>query len=130
MKDKFYIKAAIGLAILGVVIFIVTYNIRSRQIDDYIEHMTGAVDNVEDDDVIDITAIKVGYEGKTYTLDEFVELDELPVIVDILIMQSDGTMSNKPAYVSFAVDGSEEIEYIDGSYGRLILPEKYNKGES
>lgn len=131
MKDensKFYLKAIIGLAVLGALVFAVTFVVRSRQLDNYVDNLHGAVDDTEPEEEFDITALKVGYDGKTYTLDEFVALDEIPVVVDVLIMQSDGTMDNKPAYVSFAVDDEDSIKYVDGAYGRLILPEKYNKG--
>ena len=50
------------------------------------------------------------------------------MVVDILIAQSDGMMANKPAYVSYALDDTDSITYVDGAYGRLILPAKYNKG--
>lgn len=131
MKDdnsKFYLKAIVGLALLGVLVFAVTFFVRSKQLDNYVENLSGAVDDTEPEEEFDITALKVGFEGETYTLDEFVLLDEIPVVIDVLIMQSDGTLDNKPAYVSFAVDDTESIQYVDGEYGRLILPMKYNKG--
>ena len=121
-------RVAIGLVILGVLVFAITYCIRSAQLDDYAESLGNAVYDTEEDESVDISAIKVGYEGKTYTLDEFVDLEEIPVVVDILIAQSDGMMANKPAYVSYALDDTDSITYVDGAYGRLILPAKYNKG--
>lgn len=123
-------RVAFGLVILGVVAFLITFGIRSWQLDRSVEGMGNAVsDLTESAESIDITAIKVGYSGKTYTLDEFVELDEIPTVIDILIMQEGGTMDSKPAYVSYATDSTDSIQYVDGAYGRLILPAKYNKGE-
>lgn len=123
-------RVVIGLLVLGVLAFCITYCIRSIQLDRDVEGMGNAVsDLVEETEFVDITAIKVGYEGKTYTLDEFVELDDIPVVVDILIMQEGGTLDSKPAYVSYATDDTDSIQYLDGAYGRLILPSKYNKGE-
>lgn len=121
-------RVAIGLVVLGVLAFAITFCIRSWQLDQYASGMGNAVEDVAEEDSVDIAAIKVGYDGKTYTLDEFVELEELPVVVDILIMQADGTLANKPAYVSYATDDSDSIQYVDGAYGRLILPARYNKG--
>lgn len=122
-------RVVIGLILLGLVSFVITFCIRSWQIDNEVKNLTGAVQIETEEPSIDISALKVGYDGKTYTLDEFVELDEIPVVVDILIMQADGTLDNKQAYVSFADDSTDSIQYIDGVYGRLILPMEYNKGE-
>lgn len=122
-------RVAIGLVVLGVLAFVITFCIRSWQIDNEVTHLQGAVQVEPEEPGVDISAMKIGYDGKTYTLDEFVELDEIPVVVDILIMQEDGTMSNKQAYVSYAADSTDGIQYIDGVYGRLILPMAYNKGE-
>lgn len=126
-KDRFWPITIISLLILGAITFGVTFGIRTWQLNRYEEELFNAVDSSEEDsDTIDISAIKVGYEGQTYTLDEFVELDEIPVIVDILIMDADGELSNKQAYVSCSVDNSDMIQYIDGVYGRLIIPSRYS----
>lgn len=127
-KDKqFWGFAAIFLVVVGVLTWAVTYGIRTWQINQEMENLGNAVMTQPSEEPIDIKALKVGYEGKTYTLDEFVELDEIPIVVDILIMEDDGTMSSRQAYVSCGVDGSDEIQYVDGVYGRLILPMKYSE---
>lgn len=123
---RFWFGAMTVIVVIGIVVFAATYMIRSWQIEQLNSSMRAAVDIVEEPEPIDISTIMVGYEGATYTLDEFVELDEIPVIVDVLIMQDDGTGSMKQAYVSLGVDDSDTIQYIDGVYGRLILPEKYS----
>ena len=121
-------RVIIGLILLGAVTFAITFGIRCWQIDREVERLTVVVGEVEEEPVVDISAMKIGYDGKTYTLDEFVELDEIPVVVDVLIMNADGELSYKSAYVSFDVEDTESIQYIDGVYGRLILPARYNKG--
>lgn len=127
--DRKNIRVAIALVVLGALTFLVTYGIRSWQIDRYVEQLTGAVDSRdEEEDSFDITALKIGYDGKTYTLTEFVELDEIPVVIDVLIMQDNGELASKSAYVSYSTEDTDDIQYIDGPYGRLILPSKYNKG--
>lgn len=127
-ERNFWITAGVSLAFIGLLSFAITFAIRSWQIDRYVdEQLKAAVDGVEETDSPDIAAMKIGYGGKTYTIDEFLRLDEIPVIVDILIMESDGSISNRQSYVSCAVDGSEEIRYVDGVYGRLIIPMKYSE---
>lgn len=122
-------RVGIGLVILGIIAFVIAYGIRSVQLEYYADSLDNAVSDSEEEEAgVDISAIKVGYEGETYTLEEFVLLEEIPTVVDILIMQADGTMDNKQAYVSYAVDDSASIQYVDGVYGRLILPAQYGEG--
>ena len=126
-EKGFWIMALSVLAAIGIATFVITYFIRSAQIDNEVANVGSAVGDLQTSSPgVDIAALKVGYDHKTYTLDEFVELDEIPVVVDILIMQENGVMSNKQAYVSCATDDTDEIHYVDGVYGRLILPKKYS----
>lgn len=127
-KDKrFWGFAAIFLVVVGILTWAITYGIRTWQINQDIEHLGNAVMTQSSEEPVGIKALKVGYEGKTYTIDEFLSLDEIPVIVDVLIMDAEGSMSNRQAYVSCAADGSDEVRYVDGVYGRLIIPMKYSE---
>lgn len=128
MKERGNSRVIWYLVVLGLCAFVITYCFRSWQLENYMESLGNAVDSVEEEPEFDITALKIGFSGSTYTLDEFVALEEIPVVVDVLIMQDNGELVNKPAYVSYDTEDSDDIQYIDGQYGRLILPAKYNKG--
>lgn len=117
----------LGLVLLGAAVFAITFGITCLKLDAEVENLGNAMELTEPEESVDISAIKIGFDGNTYTLTEFAELEEKPVVVDVLIMEQDGTMSKKQAYVSFDTDDSESIQYIDGAYGRLILPKHYNK---
>lgn len=123
----FFIALTIFIIICGVIWFAV-YTFRSHQIDAYVADLDVAVsdDELEAEEVVDISLVKVVVDEKTYTIPEFLELDEIPTVVDVMIMYSDSDVQTKSAYVSY-VDDSEDVEYIDGTYGRLLVPQEYNK---
>lgn len=122
-------RVVVAIALFGVVVFAATFAIRSWQIDRFTENLRNAVSDIEvQEEPFDITLLKVGYAGATYTLPEFIMLDDIPTVVDILIMQDNGVMETKPAYVSYATSPEEkDIRYVDGVYGRLILPMEYSR---
>lgn len=112
--------------IVCVGIFIGVYVLRTQQLDDYVnglEAADGSSSVTESTEMPALDMIKIGIDGKTYTIPELATLDEIPTIVDVIIMYEDGSLGSKQAYISYANDDSvTEAEYIDGDYGRLILP--------
>lgn len=107
-------------------IFIGVYVLRTQQLDDYVnglEAADGSSSVTESTEMPDLDMIKIGIDGKTYTIPELAKLDEIPTVVDVIIMYEDGSLGSKQAYISYSNDDSvTEAEYIDGDYGRLILP--------
>lgn len=107
-------------------IFIGVYVLRTQQLDDYVnglEAADGSSSVTESTEMPALDMIKIGIDGKTYTIPELAKLDEIPTVVDVIIMYEDGSLGSKQAYISYANDDSvTEAEYIDGDYGRLILP--------
>lgn len=106
------------LAIWGVV-----YSIRSAQIDKQIEAMQPADTNATVEAVVteEITIVRVVVDGESCSLKEFIELEEIPSVVDVVVYYADDNVVEKPAYISYG--DIEDVEYIDNVYGRIILPE-------
>lgn len=114
-------------------IFVGTYCLRTKQLDDYVNSLEAADSSsnvTESTEMLALDMIKIGIDGKTYTIPELAGLDEIPTIVDVIIMYEDGSLGSKQAYVSYANDDSiTDAEYIDGDYGRLILPKSMRHKE-
>lgn len=119
--------------VICVGIFIGVYTLRTKQLDNYVsslEAADGSSTVTESTEMPDLDMIKIGIDGKTYTIPELATLDKIPTIVDVIIMYKDGSLGSKQAYVSYANDDSvTEAEYIDGDYGRLILPKSIHHEE-
>lgn len=114
-------------------IFIGVYVLRTQQLDNYVnglEAADGSSSVTESTEMPALDMIKIGIDGKTYTIPELATLDEIPTIVDVIIMYEDGSLGSKQAYISYSNDDSvTEAEYIDGDYGRLILPKSMHHGD-
>lgn len=127
-----------GIRIISVLTIIITmiiivgiwgvvYNIRSLQLDKQVEAMQPADTNTITGTVEmeEITTVRVVIDGEACSLKEFVELEEIPSVVDVVVYYTDENVVEKPAYISYA--DVEDVEYIDNVYGRIILPEAINK---
>ena len=126
-KGKFRIKdlfknvvfdVIAGVVLLGC-LWVLVYGLRSRMIDNYVNSLEPAVTMEEDENKV--KALKVVIDGKTYTTKEFMELEEFPVVVEVIIAYEDGTMETKNCYVSFNKEVTD-FTYRDGVYGRILLP--------
>lgn len=101
----------------------IVYSIRSAQIDKQVEAMQPADTDTIVDAVIteEIISVRVVIDGESCGLDEFVKLEEIPTVVDVVVYYADDNVVEKPAYISYG--DAEDVEYVDNVYGRIILPE-------
>ena len=128
-----------SFVVIGVVLFLgflvgiwfATYTIRSKQIDSEVDAIIAAQgEAVEVVEETVVKGVKVYIDDNSYTLPELQNLDELPTIVDIVVMYEDNNMKSKQAYISYSDDDSiTDIEYLDNEYGRIILPQSMKKPE-
>lgn len=102
------------------------FTIRQIQINKSVEEMKAA-DGLIDDSILqqDITTVRVHINDNTYSLKEFTELDEIPTTVNVLVYYEGGSIVEKPSYVSY--DEVDTVEYIDNTYGRIIVPNSLHK---
>lgn len=125
MKNKkviFGILVAIGLTSL----WFITFNVRSIMIDNEIENLQKADDSQDDYNEVDnIVDVKAVIDGVNIELKDLQSLDKLPTTLDVIITYDEGKVSEKPAYISYS--DVTEAEYIDNSYGRILLPESWYK---
>lgn len=121
MKDKVILLSifVIFLAIL----WIIVYNIRLFQIEKAIKNMNYASEFTEEQNNIKI--VKVLIDDETYTVNEFTERDNIPTVVDVMVLYDNGEVETKSAYVSY--DDIDDAIYEDGAHGRLILPQGLRK---
>lgn len=71
---------------------------------------------------LEILSVKVQYEDMFYTMQEYMSFEhQAGDVVNVEVVYADGSVEVKPAYVTMGVD-TTDVEYIDGAYGRIILP--------
>ena len=70
-------------------IFIGVYVLRTQQLDDYVnglEAADGSSSVTESTEMPALDMVKIGIDGKTYTIPELATLDEIPTVVDVIII--------------------------------------------
>lgn len=120
------IVMAVLFVIFILVLWFSVYFVRQKLIDKQVNSMQTA-EGVETTVAVDseIDHVRVVLGENTYSLYEFAELNSDETIVNVLVYYDDGNIVEKQAYISYSED-TEDAEYIDSSYGRIIFPQKYN----
>lgn len=131
-KIKNFCILLIVLACIGLVTFVIAFEVRTKQIDTYvknIKYVNSDSTSSPKDSTDNVKALKVVVNKKTYNVVEFMKLKKIPTVVDVIVMYKDSNkMVKKPAYVSYNGDKSvKDFVYQDDKYGRLILPSSLSK---
>lgn len=127
MKNRNKVLLVLLFVVLLVVIWVVTFTIRSAQIDKAVEGLSSYENLQESEEAISIDSISVVIDNEKLSLDDFVNLETIPTIVDVEVTYKDGSILTKQAYVSYD-DNISDIKYEeDSAYGRLIVPSTYKK---
>lgn len=113
-------KTIICLSFIAFVLsaMVIAYIIRSNQLENEIENMKANVQYEKEEPQYKFIDVEVS--GVAYTLDDFKALEDIPTVVDVHVEYDDGIIVKKQAYVSYSND-VESIEYIDDTYGRIII---------
>lgn len=106
-----------------IAIWLITYFIRSAQIDDYVESINYVNDTETESSGSVVKLVTVTIDGVDYTLDDLKDKTDLPTVVDVTVTYTDDSTVTKSAYISY-VDSKDikEVSYQDNEYGRVIIP--------
>lgn len=115
-------------ALICVGIWFVTYTIRGRQLDDYVNSIEYVNNEETESASATVKLVTVTIDGVDYTLDTLKDKEDLPTVVDVTVTYTDDSTVSKPAYISYVDSTSvSEVSYQDNEYGRILIPQEEGK---
>lgn len=127
-------RRMIGFLTIGVFVLIcvgiwfVTYAIRGRQLDDYVNSIEYVNNEETESASATVKLVTVTIDDVDYTLDALKDKEDLPTVVDVTVTYTDGSTVSKPAYISYVDSTSvSEVSYQDNDYGRILIPQEESK---
>ena len=134
-ENDIYMKITLVVAMLFLIVFttyVVTYAVKSKAIDNEIEHMHEDmdIDEIEGMQIMNVYVYLKENNNKKIDIDDIVNYDvEAGEVVDIKV-KYDGMdkVVKKQAYISINEDENEkEVQYQDGDFGQIVIPKKEDK---
>lgn len=115
-------------ALICVGIWFVTYTIRGRQLDDYVNSIEYVNNEETESASVTVKLVTVTIDDVDYTLDALKDKEDLPTVVDVTVAYTDDSTVSKPAYISYVDSTSvSEVSYQDNEYGRILIPQEESK---
>lgn len=115
-------------ALICVGIWFVTYTIRGRQLDDYVNSIEYVNNEETESASATVKLVTVTIDDVDYTLDSLKDKEDLPTVVDVTVTYTDDSTVSKPAYISYVDSTSvSEVSYQDNDYGRILIPQEEGK---
>ena len=102
-----------------VLLWFIVYSLRSNFIEQEVNELQAVVSEDTTDDVSKVGYIIDNYE---YTQYELIEIAGIPTVMDVHVYYNDGSDMIKSAYTCYS-DTVSTVTYVDGTYGKIILPE-------
>ena len=134
-ENDIYMKITLVVAMLFLIVFttyVVTYAVKSKAMDNEIEHMHEDmdIDEIEGMQIMNVYVYLKENNNKKIDIDDIVNYDvEAGEVVDIKV-KYDGMdkVVKKQAYISINEDENEkEVQYQDGDFGQIVIPKKEDK---
>lgn len=115
-------------ALIYVGIWFVTYTIRGRQLDDYVNSIEYVNNEETESASATVRLVTVTIDDVDYTLDALKDKADLPTVVDVTVTYTDDSTVSKSAYISYVDSTSvSEVSYQDNEYGRILIPQEEGK---
>ena len=123
MSKKNKVISGVVFGLLLIVIWVIVFNVKSNQLDSYVKNLSASTDvtKKKDNDNDLVKGMKIVIDDKKYTVKEFLELDEYPAVVEVIIAYDNNEMKVKNCYISYNEE-VKEFTYRDDTYGRILLP--------
>ena len=133
---KLRISVIVLIALLGIIVWHLTYNIHSRALDDSIKPMTN--DLIEELNEMNVQQVLVDAKEISNGEADYIDLQDIldydfksGDVAKVIVIYDNETKANKEAYISVNTDEEEvRVVYKDGDYGQIKLPQNVDLSRS